>query len=275
MEATNLIRGSRTARRRSGSWLTPLGRYLFGPGDPAGLRTEAILAEIDRLDGLVVPADIMRVTGLDRVDSEALLCKLAARHGGDVGVSGTAVLYTFPRLLAHSPRLIARRATPGAVWDQPGQPQALTGNEAAVDFALLLANLLVLAASALGILLTLSASAWVPALGVLSFALALFALALPAARALNRRAYLTRLAAENGRRGLVRVVLQRRLGSPVSAHALSHAWVAASGRVVGPRRLRAEVSALGGEPDLDEAARLAFRFPDLDHEGRAVAQLRR
>ena len=276
MEAqTNLLRRPRTARRHhDGSWLTPLGRYLFGPGAPAALATHAILAEIDRLDGLVVPADIMRITNLGRAESEALLCKLVARHGGDVGVSGTAVLYTFPRLLADSPRLISKRATPTAVWDQPGRAQALTGNEPAVDFALLLTNLLVLAASTLGILLTLSASPWIPALFVLTFALALFALALPATRALSRSAHLARVAAENGRRGLVRAVLQRRLGASLSAHALSHAWVGASGRAVEPQRLRAEVFALGGEPDLDDAARLSFRFPDLDHESRALTELR-
>src|SRR5688572_6218695 len=99
MEAQmNLIRGRRTARLGRGeSWLAPVACYLFGPSSPAGLRSQSLLAEIDRLDGLVVPADIMRVTGLDRADSEALLCKLAARHGGDVGVVGTAVLYRFPR----------------------------------------------------------------------------------------------------------------------------------------------------------------------------------
>ena len=276
MEAqTNLLRRPSTARLgRGGSWLTPLSRYLFGPGDPVAVRTEAILLEIDRLGGVVVPADIMRITGLGRADTEALLCRLVARHGGDLGVTCTAVLYRFPRLLSHSPRLISRRATPAAVWDRPDRPRALTGNEPAVDFALLLTNLLVLATSALAILLTLSAGAWIPAAGVFTFALALFALALPAARALNRRAYLAHVAAENGRRGLVRAVLQRRLGSSLSAHALSHAWVAASGRVVDSRRLRAEVSALGGEPDLDEAARLSFRFPDLDHEGRVLTELR-
>lgn len=276
MEAqTNLIRGRGTARLRRGeSLLAPVGRYLFGPSARVPMRSEALLAEIDRLGGVVVPADVMRVTGLPRAESEALLCKLAARHGGDVAAEGTAVLYRFPRLLRHSPRLIARRATPPAIWDQWRVPEALTGNQPSVDFALLFTNLVVLAASALFILLTLSASAWIPALGVLTFALALFALALPVARLLNRRAYLARLAAENGRRAVVRLVLQRRLGGTLTAHALSHAWATGAGRAATPRRLRDEVLALGGEPDVDGEGRLHFRFADLDHEGRALVELR-
>jgi len=271
----NLIRAYGTARRGHGeSFLAPLARYLFGPAASAGLRADALLAEIDRLDGVVVPADVMRVTGLGRAESEALLCKLAARHGGDVEVAGTAVVYMFPRLLPHSARLIARRATPPAIWDQWHEARALTGNEPIVDFVMLLTNLLVLAASALGILMTLAASPWIPALGVLVFALAAFALALPAARLLHLHVCLHRLADENGRRAVVRAILQRRTGAAVSAHALSHAWVEAAGRAVSPRRLQAEVLAIGGEPDVDAKARLHFRFPDLDHEARALESLR-
>jgi hypothetical protein len=277
MEAQmNLVRVRRTARIGDGESLAaPVGRYLFGPRTPPALTGDALLAEIDRLGGLVVPADIMRVTGLGRAESEALLCKLAARHGGDVGAVGTAVMYRFPTLVPHAPRLLANRSIPPAIWDRPRSPVALTGNDPSLDFVLLLTNLLAVAASALWVMLTVWAAPWIPSLGVLVLSLSLFALALPVARALNRGSQIARLAAENGRRGVVRAVLQRRPGAALSAHALSHAWVSAAGRAVTSRRLMDEVQALGGEPDVDAEARLHFRFPDLDHEARALNDLRR
>ena len=88
------------------------------------------------------------------------------------------------------------------------------------------------------------------------------------------QAHVSEVAAENGRRALFRAVLQRRTGSTLGAHALSHAWVAGSGRVIPRGRLFDEVLALGGEPDVDGQARLYFRFPDLDHEVRALMTLR-
>jgi hypothetical protein len=106
------------------------------------------------------------------------------------------------------------------------------------------------------------------------FVAAVFVLAMPLARVLRRRAHLDEVAAENGRRALLRAVLVRPPGRALGAHALSHAWIAASGRSVGQRRLFDEVLALGGEPDVDSKARLYFRFPDLDHEARALGQLR-
>jgi hypothetical protein len=250
------------------SLAAPVARYLFGPAPSGSGAAEAALAEIRRRGGVVAPADIMRVTGLRRPDAEALLCKLAARHGGDVGVVGEAVLYDFPGL--------AGRVRPATVpiWDRTRTLDAVTGNEPLVDFLLLTANLLVLVNSGLGILRTLGTSAWAPALALLPFLAALFALSLPLSRLTARRARRQEVAAENGRRALLRVILERTPGAALGAHALSHVWIAGSGAAIGPQRLANELRALGGEPDVDDHSRLQFRFPDLDHEARALAALR-
>jgi hypothetical protein len=257
---------------RSEPLRAPLLRYLFGPAPSPVVEPESLLVEIDRLGGVVVPADIMRITGLRRAAAETLLCKLVARHHGDVAVHGTAVLYRFPRL-SRSRRSAARRSPP-PVWEQLREPDAITGNRPSLDHWLVVANLAVLFGAATTALQTLAASVWQPALAIVLFALALAALTMPVMRLFRRRAHFAEIAAENGRRALLRTVLQRRVGKTIGAHALSHAWVAAAGRVVKQRRLFEEVAALGGEPDVDGSARVHFRFPDLDHEAGALTSLR-
>jgi hypothetical protein len=267
MEAQLMVRTGGVAHRGTDDSLgAAVGRYLFGPPIPASAHSP-VLAEIERLGGVVAPADVMRVTGLDRPAAESLLCRLAARHDGDVAVAGEAVVYRFPI----RPR---RRLAATPVWQQRREPEPLTGNERAVDLALLCFNLAVLVVSASIILLTLSVSSWAPAIALVPFQLAVLALSQPAARLFGRRAHLARVSAENGRRALLQAVLERSAGEPLGAHALSHVWICAAGRAITPRQLTDELSALGGEPDIDDEARLQFRFPDLDHEARALSALR-
>jgi hypothetical protein len=276
MESENqILRTGRVARLgRAESRLAPLVRYLFGPKSTWVVDPAALLVEIDRLGGVVVPADIMRVTGLRRAAAESLLCRLAARHGGDVFVHGTAVLYQFPRLMVGLPRLMSAGRAPRPIWEQQRSPDPVTGNPLSVDRVLVAINMLLLIAAATVVDRTLSSSVWQPALGIVLFAAALFTMVMPLARLFRRRAHMTKVAAENGRRALIRAVLQRPCGRALGAHALSHAWVAGSRRAINQSRLFDEVAALGGEPDVDVQARTYFRFPDLDHETRALNNLR-
>jgi hypothetical protein len=251
------------------SLTAPLARYLFGPAPAASYRTEVMMAEIRRLGGLVAPPDVMRVTGLDRAQAEAALCRLAARENGDVAVVDGAVLYHFPQLGR------ASRARPAPIWDFPTPVDAITGNEESVDLVLLFVNLLLLAVFGTVVARTIVAgSIWPPALALAGFALALTALSMPILRVALRRTHLREVAAEDGRRALMRAVLERTPGAPVSAHALSHVWAEAAGHAIAPHRLTAELRALGGEPDVDDQARLQYRFPDLDYEARALALVR-
>src|SRR5262249_33646046 len=150
---------------RSEPLRAPLLRYLFGPAPSPVVEPESLLVEIDRLGGVVVPADIMRITGLRRAAAGTLLCKLVARHHGDVAVHGTAVLYRFPRL--NRSRRSAAHRSPPPVWEQLRLPDAITGNRSSLDHWLVLANLGVLFGAATTALQTLSASVWQPALAIL------------------------------------------------------------------------------------------------------------
>jgi hypothetical protein len=194
---------------------------------------------------------------------------LVAREGGDVAAVDRAVLYTFPSLSRGS------RGQAAPIWEYPAPIDAITGNEESADLALLFLNLLLLAVCGTIVARTLMASSmWLPALALAGFALALTALSMPLLRVMMRGSHLREVAAEDGRRALLRVVLERAPGTAVGAHALSHAWAEAAGHAIRPQRLASELRALGGEPDVDDQARLQFRFPDLDHEARALAAFR-
>jgi hypothetical protein len=242
-------------------------RYLFGPEPANAVSSRAVLAEIRRLGGVVSAGDVMRVTGLSRAAAESLLCRLLARQGGDVGAVGGSVLYRFPR----GER---RGRPPMAIWDRPAALPPVTGNELPLDVVLTFAALLVAVTSATVIARTLSVSAWQPSLALIPLLLSLLSLAMPLCRLFARPTQVRRLALENGRRGLLRALLERPAGTPLGAHALSHVWAECAGQAIRPRQLREEMQALGGEPDVDEEARLQFRFPDLDEESRVLALLR-
>jgi hypothetical protein len=251
------------------TWGTAVLRYLFGPEPSAPDGDEAVLAEIHRLGGVVAAADVMRVTGLSRARAEARLCRLLARHAGDIEVgSRGGVLYRFVGLER------GVRA-PAAIWERAAATPPVTGNEPAVDLVLTFFSLLALVLSGTAIIRTVASSDWQPALALVPFLLALLMLTLPLVRLQQRRALRRQVAIENGRRALLRAVLQRPVGAAIGAHALSHAWACASGKAIARQELLDEVAALGGELDVDDHARLQFRFVALDEETLSLAEERR
>jgi hypothetical protein len=257
----------RTAHRaQTETWGTAVLRYLFGPARPSAIGDRAVLAEIRRLNGVVSAADVMRMTGLPRAQAEARLCRLLARHAGDVEVgSRGGVLYRFVGLERTGP-------APAPIWESSVVPPALTGNEPAVDLVLSFVALLVLSLSGRFIVRTVGTSDWQPALALIPFLLAFLALAMPLARLVRGRREARQAAHENGRRSLLRAVLCRPVGAPVGAHALSHAFACGAGHAIGRRALFDEVTALGGEPEVDDQARLQFRFVHLDEETLSLAE---
>lgn len=241
-------------------------RFLVGPppgDDPAG-DEERVLATLRGQQGALTPAHVMRLSGLDRSRAEALLCRAIARHGGRIEAAGTAVIYR----LAPPPRG-ARPVLP-PVWDRPLAVPPITGNRRRTDLMLTLLNLIVLAASAAALGQLATAGGWW-GIAVLPLGLSLLTCALPLARLLGRRSEQMRIAREIGRRRLLQAVLERPAGSALQAYWLSHAFIEAAGHSIAPSALAREMQALGGESDIDAGSRLLFRFPDLDHEARALA----
>jgi hypothetical protein len=245
-------------------------RFLLGPppADDPSADENRVVASLRSQPGAVAPAHVMRLTGLDRSRSEALLCRAIARDGGQIEASGTAVVYRL------EPQPGGPRSPLPPVWTRPLAVPAITGNGRRTDLVLTLLTfaLLVVSAAALGQLV--AAGGWwgiaLPPLG-----LSLLTCALPLARLFGRRSEKRRIAREIGRRRLLQAVLERPAGGALQAYWLSHAWIEAAGHAIGPAALAREMQALGGEADVDAESRLLFRFPDFDHEARALAAERR
>ncbi len=281
-------------RRRADEPGTPfyekVNRFFFGPTlppeDPRALE-QKILAEIRAQKGRIGLADVMRVTGLPRDEADPLMARLMLDYDGTVLVSDEGgITYRFASIRKTAAAGAASRPEP--VWARPARLEPLTGNSSGSNvligalngfnlFASLWALSNGLTLSKVGLLLAGVPMAKLPigglavALGVvpLVFSIALFAL--PLARAIYRPIRERRVARENGRRAMLRAVLDGVRSGGVGEEELARAWREASGEEPDPKTLTREVVALGGDVDLDQASRgVRFRFPDLEAEAAAL-----
>jgi len=295
-------------RKRGLPFYERVNRFVFGPPpvveDPRE-RERRVLDEIRRRDGRVGPGDLMRVTGTDREVAERDLLRLVVDYEGDIQVGDDgAIVYVFKALRTTAGRRDAISA-PRPAWSERRVAPPLTGNGAGTNlllgalngFNVIVSGVAVAGgftverifevieharlvarfgaevvpplAAAHGVPLLLG---WVPLL----FSAGLFLL--PARRALRRRQQLAEIAAENGRRALMRLVLADPGGvTELTPAAARRAWLAATEQKDAPAvtaQLEAAVRALGGEIDLDAAGAIVYRFANEAGERRALQALR-
>jgi hypothetical protein len=267
-------------------------RFFFGPDvpEPDPRATERqILAEIRAQKGRIGLADVIRVTGLPRDQADPLMSRLLLDYEGEVDVSEEGgIVYRFPALRKTVDEEPTPRPKP--VWARVKRLVPLTGNTPGANLAIAALNGFNLIASlyALAEQLTIEKIGWlfqaaqhhlprgaVPptgtaiALGVvpLVFSVALFAL--PLVRAAFRPLKQRRIARENGRRAMLREILEHLREGEVTDESLRRAWSEAAGSPPDERELTREVVALGGDVDY-EAGTVRYRFPDLEAEAVAV-----
>lgn len=296
--------GARRRRAPAVPFYERVNRFVFGIPTPAPDPREAdrkILVEIRRQKGRIVPADLMRITGASREESERRLLRLVVDQHGDIDVSDEgALIYRFPELrttaAAGAPD---PRGGPPPVWTERQSVPPLTGNSAGFNLLFTVVNGFNLVASGVALhagltldrigelvarvgnpeALPLAPTDGVPlALGAIPFVFSLTLFALPAIRALRRRSVARRVARENGRRGLLRLLLREEapaaaranLDEKHAAPALAAAWAASAGRAPEDRELDQAVRALGGSLELDQSGTLVYEFELLARERAAV-----
>jgi hypothetical protein len=294
-------------RKRGLPFYERVNRFVFGPPpvieDPRE-RERRVLEEIRRCEGRVGPGDVMRVSGVDRETAERDLLRLVVDYEGDIEVSDDgAILYIFKALRTTTGQRDALPA-PRYAWSERRVVPPLTGNSTSTNVMLAALNAFNLLVSGIAVAggLTVErifqvveharlvaafgpdAPPLIPGHGVplllgwvpLMFSAGLFLL--PARRALRRRREKTAVAAENGRRALMRLTLAEPGGvtrlTPARAR---RTWLDASGAKDGEeltKEIEAAVRALGGEIELDEAGAVVYDFSTEARERRALRALR-
>jgi len=276
------------------------------PPDPRDDDRKA-LAEIRRQKGRVVPGDLMRVTGAPREEAERQLLRLVVDQAGEIAVSDeAAIVYRFPGLRATaSASGQAGTAGPPAIWNERAVVPPLTGNGAGFNLLFGAVNGFNLVASGFALHAGLTfdrvgeliSSIGAPdgppppsgdmpiVLGAIPFAFSLALFALPVVRAVRRRFQARRVARENGRRGLLRLLFgkeaERSASAPVATaseplverhapEAVAAAWTAAAGRAPDEKELTEAVRSLGGELELDPDGKMVYEFDVIARERAAI-----
>jgi hypothetical protein len=294
-------------RKRGLPFYERVNRFVFGPPlvvEDAREGQRRVLEEIRRQGGRVGPGDVMRLTGADRETAERELLRLVVDYDGDIQVSEDgAIVYVFKSLrpTAGQP---GSAATPRPVWFERKVVPPLTGNDAGTNVLLGVLNSVNLVGSAVAVAGGLTVEhmfqlveharlvaalgpdapllaaahgvplllGWIP----LVFSTGLFLL--PARRMLRRWREKAAIASENGRRGLMRLILAESGGvTELTPAAARRAFVAASGLkdsdALAPQ-IEAAVRGLGGEVDLDPNGAVVYRFSSEARERRALLVLR-
>ena len=293
------------ARGKDIPFYEKVNRFLFGPTKPPvdpRAEEQRLLAEIRARKGRIGISDIMRVSGDTKDVAETRMARLMLDYDGEVEVSDEGgITYHFPALrktAAADDYADRRGSAPG--WTKRLELGPLTGNSWGSNLLIAALNGVNLLGSiwAIGNQVTLEKLSYllqgVPwqmltqdmgtplALGWIPFVFSLASFAFPLGRALFRPIEKKKKATENGRRAVLRSVLEF-LGrstaeeSPrLDQQTLEQAFSTGAGQKASPEQLTQQIVSLGGDLQIDSASgRAYYRFVDLEAEVRALAEERK
>ncbi len=273
-------------------------RFVFGPREPPVDERDVekkILAEIRGQRGRIGLADVVRVTGLSREEADPLMSRLMLDYDGDVLVSDEGgITYEFKELrktvdgAAPEPR-------PWPIWSNRKQVLPVTGNPGGSNFLISMLNGVNLAASTWAIAAGLTISnivqlftgtaigdlpnAGIPVVfGLIPLIFSLIIFAMPIGRRIGHASKKKAVARENGRRAMLRVVLDDAEKGLVSDEKIRVAWKEAAGEEAEPTEISREVAELGGTVDMeasgDAGGTAMYRFEEFHSERAALKKQR-
>jgi hypothetical protein len=295
-------RGARGEEEADVPFYEKVNRFVFGPAlpppDPDAARAR-VLAQIRVQKGRIGISDVLRVTGLPRVEVDAMMAKLMLDFDGEVDVAENGgIVYRFPALRRTADD--APAAAPPAAWASRAELPPLTGNGALANVGIALLNgfNLLGASIATAAGLTLSNAmllfskhppavlpddgiAWV--LGVVPFVFSLGIFALPIARAALRTFRARAVTKENGRRAMLKEILEHaKQKRDVDDQELRTAYRVATGTEPSSSEITKSIVELGGDVVIEgeREARTAspdpirYRFPGLEEDEAALEEER-
>lgn len=272
-------------------------RFVFGPEeketDPRE-HEQLVLAEIRRQRGRIGVSDVMRVTGLQRQAAEPFIARLMLDYEGEVDVSDDGgITYRFEKVRRTASEGSPKSAFP-KLLEQLKLPE-LTGNSFGSNFGIAALNgfnlLMAMLSLSLGVTVADLFNLWsgvglqpdgmAIALGAIPALFSAWIFAMPIFRALRQPSKKAAVKRENGRRGVVKKVLDELKRDADKQHAFSEtelkaAWKTATGDVPDDKQLsRTVIEELGGDVEVTDAGRAEYRFRDLEAEVAALEAERR
>lgn len=288
-------------RERKAPFYQRVNRFVFGPEEkkPDAVELERrILLQMRAQKGRIGIGDVLRVTGLPREEADPLMARLMLDYQGEVKVTDDgAIFYEFPdvRRTAEHGHVVA----PPPVWREQVKARLITGNDVGSNWTITLLNGFNLAMSLVAMKANLTFDRllhiiehWksiVPVaplpydgtpliFGIIPFVFSALIFAMPVYRWATDAARKKKAAAENGRRAVLKAVLEATgKGEGVTEGKLKGAWQQATGEEPDLSTLRRQVVELGGDIDLKEAedtGHAPYRFRDLEAEVKALQKER-
>lgn len=293
------VRGREEQEAEAVPFYEKVNRFLFGP--PVRImspleRQKRIVQEIRAQKGRIGLADVMRVSGLDRAEADPLMARLMLDYEGSVEVSEDGGIYYVFQALRRSTENTAEPPAP-SVWDTPIEPPALTGNGPGDDLLIGFLNLFNLGASGYAMVHGFSLeNVWalitarrghppifvdsgLPlVLGLIPFVFSAALFLLPLGRALLASSKAKAAREENGRRAILKTVLDTlHAKQPITNQALEAAYQRATGETASSQEITRRVVDLGGDVDMQAAeatGEVRYRFADLETEAVALEEER-
>jgi hypothetical protein len=287
-------------RQKKAPFYERVNRFFFGPEEKVMDQSEKarmVLQEIRARQGRIGLIDVMRISGMSKSEADPFMAKLLLDHEGDVKVSEEgAIYYEFASMRKTALR---ENISPlPSIWQSRDYLSPFTGNSAGSNLLIAGLNAFNLLMSSVAIsqswtiekfryILTFAKSGLPPELlppppegtalilGWIPFVFSLVLFAIPVLRAINRPNKKREVDRKNGRRGLLRIILNKFALGGVKEDVLKDAWAKMAEAPVNEKDFKREIIDLDGEAEISESADLVFRFKSLESELKALERARK
>ncbi len=275
-------------------------RFFFGPEEkPFDINEakRAVLQEIRAKKGHIGILDVIRVTGLSKEAADPFMAKLLVEHDGDVKVSlDGGIYYEFAAMRKSALDEQAIPAPP--IWHRREKLLPFTGNRPGSNILIAGLNGFNLVMSSVAIAsgwtiekfryFFLAAKSGIPIdqlppppegvpllLGWIPFIFSLALFAIPVLRAMNRGQKRQKINRNNGKRGLIRVILNSLGFKAIDEGTLARGWTEQAQVPPGDKELTQEIVNLGGEAEVSEDGKVTYAFKALESELAALENARK
>ncbi|HXW59914.1 MAG TPA: hypothetical protein VEK06_00090, partial [Myxococcota bacterium] len=241
--------------------------------------------------------DVIRVTGFSKEEADPFMAELMLNYEGEVVVSDEGgIYYEFPAMRKTALNEVV--SSPPPVWQYHETIPPFTGNDPGSNVLIAGLNAFNLVMSTVAIsnswtiekfryIFTVASSNIPPELmppmphgtplllGWIPFIFSSVLFLIPVVRALGRGAKKREVDAKNGKRGLIRAILNKLSINGIKEDVLKKSWMEQAKAKVDEKEFNREIVRLGGEAEInDQEAAVVYRFRAVEDEMKALKEAR-